>query len=162
MPDNRSKPISMHVIDGNKNRLTKEDIEKRQESEIQLGKKALRCPPYVKTDEIAHKMWRECIRDYKKSNANVTSSDVPAIAEYCITYSELLKLRNLNLYEEFKGKKISLSDFSTLDRMINNKSALLLKLSTPIYRNPGAKIKDIGAPPKKGKTPLEKSGFILK
>ncbi|MGG0756255.1 P27 family phage terminase small subunit [Brevibacillus laterosporus] len=93
------KPISLHIAEGNPNRLTKEQIRHRQESEIKLGKSELdklKPPSFVKNDVIAYAHWKQCLKEYKAAAAEkielLTSSDVGLLAMYCRTYSEYEKL----------------------------------------------------------------------
>lgn len=93
------KPIGLHLAEGNPNRLTKEEIRQRQESEIKLGKTELdklKPPEYVKSDTIAYKQWKDCLKEYKAAAQQgvelLTSSDVGLLAMYCKTYSEYERL----------------------------------------------------------------------
>lgn len=90
-----AKPVSLHIAEGNPNRLTKEQLRQRENSEIKLGKNdisKLRPPPFVKNDEVALKHWKYHIKEYKNAAEQgvdlLTSSDVGTLALYCKTYSE--------------------------------------------------------------------------
>lgn len=93
------KPIGLHLAEGNPNRLTKEEIRQRQESEIKLGKSELdklKPPDFVKNDTIAYKQWKDCLKEYKAAAAQgvdiLTTSDVGLLAMYCKTYGEYERL----------------------------------------------------------------------
>jgi phage terminase small subunit len=81
------KPISLHVAEGNPNRLTKEEMERRKNSEIKLGERKLRCPDYVKNDVEAYKKWKEIMKIYKDIDF-VSSGDIGLLGRYCKTFSE--------------------------------------------------------------------------
>lgn len=94
-----AKPIGLHLAEGNPNRLTREQIKQRKESEIRLGKSELdklRPPPFVKNDAVAFKCWKDCVKEYKSAAAEgielLSSSDVGMLAMYCKTYSEYERL----------------------------------------------------------------------
>jgi phage terminase small subunit len=81
------KPIELHLINGNKSGLSKEEIEMRREAEIRLGNDDLVAPDWVRSDVIALEKWNECVGLYR-GHEFVSSSDVGNIARYCRTYSE--------------------------------------------------------------------------
>ncbi|MUG24758.1 terminase [Paenibacillus macerans] len=94
-----AKPVSLHLAQGNPNRLTKEEIQQRKESEIKLGKTELdrmKPPSFVKNDTVAYSYWKQLIKEYKEAAKQgielLTSSDVSLLALYCRTYSEYEKL----------------------------------------------------------------------
>lgn len=94
-----AKPVALHVAEGNPNRLTKEQIASRQETEIKLGQNEiskLRPPMFIKNDEVALKHWKQHIKEYKSAAEQgvelLTSSDVGMLALYCKTYSEYERL----------------------------------------------------------------------
>ncbi|MGE7828909.1 P27 family phage terminase small subunit [Paenibacillus sp. NPDC093718] len=93
------KPIDLHLAAGNPNRLTKEQIRQRKESEIKLGKSELdklKPPEFVKIDTIAYSHWKQCMKEYKgaaEQDINLlSSSDVGVLAMYCKTYAEYERL----------------------------------------------------------------------
>lgn len=94
------KPIDLHLAAGNPNRLTKEQIRQRQESEIKLGKSELdklKPPEFVKNDTVAYSHWKQCMKEYKAAAEQdvdlLTSSDVGLLAMYCKTYAEYERLQ---------------------------------------------------------------------
>jgi len=96
MAGRNAKPVGLHVAEGNPNRLTKAEIQKRKDAEIKLGGARLKCPDYVKADPVALKKWRELVRDYTAAAAAgvdlVKSSDIGILARYCKTFSEYQEL----------------------------------------------------------------------
>lgn len=95
MPGRHSKPIGLHLAEGNPSHLTKEEIAARENAEVKLGKhelEKLKKPPFVSKDKIALKLWNELIKEYKtaaeKGIELLTSTDVGTLAMYCKTYSE--------------------------------------------------------------------------
>lgn len=108
-----AKPTSLHLAEGNPNRLTKDQIRHRQENEIKLGKSELdkiKPPSFVKNDVVAFAHWKQCLKEYKAAAEQnielLTSSDVGLLAMYCRTYSEYEKL--LNQYQ--KIEKIAINE----------------------------------------------------
>ncbi|MDH6674693.1 phage terminase small subunit [Paenibacillus sp. LBL] len=151
------KPIDLHLAAGNPNRLTKEQIRQRQESEIKLGKTELdklKPPEYVKSDTIAYKQWKDCLKEYKAASQQgvdlLTSSDVGLLAMYCKTYSEYEKLLKqyqrieniainediLNDYfekmegiEEFEGRaQLYLSQLASIEGILKIETAVNKKM----------------------------------
>ncbi|MGC6588037.1 terminase [Paenibacillus sp. Dod16] len=151
------KPIDLHLAAGNPNRLTKEQIRQRQESEIKLGKTELdklKPPEYVKSDTIAYKQWKDCLKEYKAASQQgldlLTSSDVGLLAMYCKTYSEYEKLLKqyqrieniainediLNDYfekmegiEEFEGRaQMYLSQLASIEGVLKIETAINKKM----------------------------------
>lgn len=151
------KPIDLHLAAGNPNRLTKEQIRQRQESEIKLGKTELdklKPPEYVKSDTIAYKQWKDCLKEYKAASQQgvdlLTSSDVGLLAMYCKTYSEYEKLLKqyqrieniainediLNDYfekmegiEEFEGRaQLYLSQLASIEGILKIETAINKKM----------------------------------
>lgn len=107
-----AKPVGLHIAEGNPNRLTKDQIAKRQQSEIKLGKtelEKLKPPAFVKNDTIAYTHWKQCMKEYKAAAEQkielLTSSDVGLLAMYCKTYSEYEKL--LNQYQKIERIQIN-------------------------------------------------------
>jgi len=96
MAGRNAKPVHLHIAEGNPNRLTKAEIKRRQESEIKLGGKRLKCPDYVKADPVALKKWRELVKEYTTAKSEgvdlVKSSDIGILARYCKTFSEYMNL----------------------------------------------------------------------
>lgn len=85
-----AKPIELLMVEGKKH-LTKEEIEERRNSEIRFGDRKLKCPNYVKNNEIAYKKWKEINKLFKDFDF-VSAGDSELIAKYCITFSGYLKL----------------------------------------------------------------------
>lgn len=122
------KPISLHIAEGNPNRLTKAEIQARKDNEIKLGKSdldKLKPPSFVKNDVIAYSHWKQCLKDYKAAAEQnielLTSSDVGLLAMYCRTYSEYEKL--LNQYQKLEKIAINLDVFEEYFEGIYEKAA---------------------------------------
>ncbi|MET3937196.1 phage terminase small subunit [Paenibacillus sp. PvP094] len=109
-----AKPVGLHIAEGNPNRLTKAQLQARQEGEVKLGKtelEKLKPPVFVKDDTVAFSHWKQCMKDYKAAAAEgvnlLSSSDVGLLGMYCRTYSEYEKL--LKQYQ--KIERISIEDY---------------------------------------------------
>ena len=124
-----AKPTSLHLAEGNPNRLTKEQIRQRQENEIKLGKSELdklKPPSFVKNDVVAFSHWKQCLKEYKAAAEQnielLTSSDVGLLAMYCRTYSEYEKL--LNQYQKLEKIAINQDVFEEYFEGIYEKAAV--------------------------------------
>jgi len=94
-----AKPVALHVAQGNPNRLTKAEIEARQNSEIKLGKTELdklKPPVFVRNDVIAYRYWKQHLKEYKEAAEQgievLGKSDVGMLAMYCKTYADYERL----------------------------------------------------------------------
>lgn len=167
MPGRNAKPIGLHIAEGNPNRLTKAQIEKRKQAEIKLGNNKLVCPIYIKNNVNAYAKWKEIIKIYKGIDF-VSSSDTGLLARYCMTHSEyydLLERRKcinsinedsggvedyIESSEEFDRKiKNQLNDMVStnailqIETSINKKMDMLIKMEDRLFLNPLAKVKNI-------------------
>jgi phage terminase small subunit len=95
MGGRNAKSASLHIAEGNPNRLTKEELKHRQESEVKLGAndlKKMKKPSFITRDKVANKLWGDLIKEYKSAAEQgvelLTSSDIGTLALYCKTFSE--------------------------------------------------------------------------
>lgn len=162
-----AKPISLHMQNGNKRHLTKAEIEHRQKSEVRLGDKKMKCPDFVKNDVAAYKKWKELIKLYEDVEF-VSSGDIGMLARYCMTHSQYLKLierlkrvKDIAQYpddvenyilstDEFNARiKRQLMDMVSTDgvlrieKAVNQKLDILIKMEDRLFLNPVAKVKNI-------------------
>jgi phage terminase small subunit len=126
MPGRHAKPISLHILEGNKSHKTKEEIEQRQSSEIRIGTSELKTPVSVKKNPIARKKWNELVTLFDGIEF-VSSSDIGALAQLCLAYSELDSLINdLNIISnmpEFSLKE----EFEIASELENNLGSMAAK-----------------------------------
>lgn len=69
MVGRHAKPVALHLA-GNPNRLTKEEIKRRHESEVKLGEQdlsKLKKPSFISKDKVANKLWNDLIKEYKSA-----------------------------------------------------------------------------------------------
>jgi phage terminase small subunit len=169
MPGRYAKPIRLHVIEGNPNRLTKAEISSRLESEIKIGDPEIPEPMTVKRNRCAHEKWLEIVDIFKSTGADfVSSADISILEMYCVTwseYQELLKVRK-ELKKQMREKDTdilkgsALSNKLNLENNINKKLDMLIKMQDRIYLNPLSRVRNIGrakAPPEEN--PLQAAGF---
>lgn len=179
-----AQPLEVLQAKGKKH-LTKAEIEARKAAEVKLGKNdlsKLKAPVYVQNNIVAYEKWKGLIKEYKEAAKQsieiLTTTDVEALAKYCITYSEYLALidrRNrvddidfvaINHGKEsgkIRGaKRKSFNEVYRIDYVlkletaINKKHDLLIKLEDRLFLNPLAKIKNVPKPAKeKPKNPME-------
>jgi phage terminase small subunit len=183
-----AKPISLHLLEGNPNRLTKAQIEARKEAEIHLGDSRLRAPQFVKKDIVAYSKWKECVKIFEDVEL-VTSADVGHLARYCKTFSEYLNLLShrdqiqgmepfdddqesliLDEFEEKKGARwakktwqkinylMSLGGLLSIDKAINAKLAALNAMEDRLFLHPLARVKNV---PKKEKKAPEDPNAVM-
>ena len=162
-----AKPIDLHVVQGNPNRLTKTAIAGRKKSEIKIGKSKFICPEFVLKDPKALEKWQELMELYKDVDF-VSSGDTGHIARYCKTFSEYLKLLDrmnrikdisedsddienyINDSDEFDNrvKKQLMDMISTafalqLETAVNKKQDMLIKMEDRMFLNPLAKVRNV-------------------
>jgi P27 family predicted phage terminase small subunit len=101
----KTKPIALHLLEGNKNRLTKAEINKRLEGEIKPNTDNIKKPDWL--DESASKEWERVVDELVELGL-MTNVDVSALAIYCDTYSKYVqateKLNQGELVVEFTNK----------------------------------------------------------
>lgn len=166
-----AQPIELLMAKGKKH-LTKAEIEERKNNEIKVGTNKLICPSYVKNDSIAYKKWKEIIKIYKDIDF-VSSGDVGLLSRYCMTFSEyedlLKKRKKINVleydFEEIEMTKEVLSEelsirqlnnlikkinfvtstdgIISIDREIDKKSDMLIKMEDRLFLNPLSKVKNV-------------------
>ena len=85
----KAKSIGLHVVEGNKSNLTKEEIEKRKKAEKKLTPNAddIKRPKWLKHDKIAQREWRKIVPELKRLGL-LTNIDTTALAMYCEAVSE--------------------------------------------------------------------------
>lgn len=147
-----AKPVQLHLLNGNKRHLTKDEIAARQKQEARLrsGNKTFKPSPQVKKDMTALAMFKKLQRLYRKIEY-VEGLDENIINRYCLLHSEYVKLRDMrqemtDRYTELEAleERLMLSEHITeLDRRIDKKMDLLLKLEDRLFLNPTARIKNV-------------------
>lgn len=176
MAGRHAKPIQLHMQNGNKRHLTKAEIDHRQKTEIRLGDKKMKCPDFVKNDVQAYKKWKELIKLYADIEF-VSSGDVGMLARYCVTFSQYLKLlerlkRVKEIAEEpdeVEGLVLSMDELTArvqhqlldmvstdgvlrIEKAVNQKLDILLKMEDRLFLNPVAKVKNIPKQEAKGES----------
>lgn len=160
-----AKPIQLHVIEGNPNRLTKNQIEQRVKSEIRFGDQQFKMPVIVKKNKHAKRKWIEIIDLYTTYKIDfVSTSDVTILERYCLTYSEYMELQEVRAEVVSKGwdkvKTYHALKELGLENNINKKMDILTKLEDRLILNPLSKIKTVPTKSKiEEQTELEKAGF---
>ncbi|PFV26776.1 phage terminase small subunit P27 family, partial [Bacillus cereus] len=75
----KAKPIHLHLLEGNTNRLTKDEIEQRLKAEKQLQAKKDKVKPPTWLDSIAKKEFRRIAGELLELDV-ITNIDVNALA----------------------------------------------------------------------------------
>lgn len=163
-----AKPVQLHLLNGNKRHLTKEEIaaRQRQEAKTRSGIKIYKPSSQVENDPVAHAMFKKLKKLYK-SIEFVEGLDENIINRYCLLHSEYVQIRDVRQglsakYEELDAieEKLRLSEhLSELDKRLDKKMDLLLKLEDRLFLNPTARVKNVPKkePPKVD--PLANKGF---
>ncbi len=86
----KAKPIQLHLLEGNKNRLTKKQIEQRLEVEQRLKPKTDKVKPPSWLDSTAKKEFKRIAAELMELEL-LTNIDVNALAAYCDAYSDYIK-----------------------------------------------------------------------
>ncbi|ELK38932.1 phage terminase small subunit, partial [Brevibacillus agri BAB-2500] len=86
----RAKPVGLHLIQGNQSRLTKNEIEQRQEAEERLKPKKNRVKPPSWLDKVAKMEFNRLAKELAELDL-VTNIDVNALATYCDAYSDYVQ-----------------------------------------------------------------------
>lgn len=152
MPGRHAKPVQLHLLQGNPSRLTKAEINRRQESEIRFGSQDFRTTARVRRDKIALVKWKEIVKLYRDYGVEfVSTSDAAIIERYCLTYSEYMKLIDVRAkIEDVAGRKgadvvntyKAQSDLG-IDNAINKKSDMLTKIEDRLFLNPLSKLRNV-------------------
>jgi P27 family predicted phage terminase small subunit len=79
-------PIELQLINGNKNRLTKREIEARRSAEQRLKPKADRLRPPSWLSPLAKREFRRIVKEMEGLDV-LTNIDVDALALYCDAYA---------------------------------------------------------------------------
>lgn len=90
MMGRNAKPIHLHLLEGNKNRLTKKQIEQRLEAEQRLKPKSDKIKPPTWLDATAKKEFKRIASELMELDL-LTNIDVNALAAYCDAYSDYVK-----------------------------------------------------------------------
>jgi len=131
-----------------KKHLTKKEIKLREDSEIKLGSKEIKCPAYVRNNITALAKWKECLAIYETSPDILTSADVGHLARYCKAHAEYIDLLNhrdeishidsLTLREEQKaggklekqnGEKETIALFKKIDYILSTAGILQIDMA---------------------------------
>lgn len=86
----RAKPIGLHVVGGNQSRLTKREIEERQEAEEKLTPNSDKVKPPTWLNKVAKKEFKRLAEELMKLKL-LTNVDVHALAAYCDAYSDYVE-----------------------------------------------------------------------
>jgi phage terminase small subunit len=147
-----AKPIQLHVLNGNKRHLTKEEIDARQKQEQKLrsSKKDYKANAQVKDDPVALAMFKKLAKLYK-SIEYVEGLDENVINRYCLLHSEYLSLRTMRqqLLDVLNEMVDPLQRFQVMDkitecdRRLDKKYDLLVKLEDRLFLNPTSRVKNV-------------------
>jgi phage terminase small subunit len=155
MRGRKPKPLGLLKFEG-KTHLTKQQIKEREAAEIKIGDDVFKAPDYVRADAVALAKWNELLVLYRDAPTKelVTSSDIDAIAQYCVTFSE----QKYMIEQRAKAKTAKTKNKYNTPLLKNRE--MLIKLQNLLYLNPIAKIRNMGKKkPAEEADPLKNAGF---
>ena len=84
------KPIHLQLLEGNPNRLTKSEIDRRVEAEesLQFNSDKIKPPTWLNME--AKKVFKQVVKEFENSNLLV-NIDIYAIALFCDAYSSYIE-----------------------------------------------------------------------
>jgi len=162
-----AKPVELHLLNGNKRHLTKEEIaaRRKQEAKLNSGVKRYKPSDQVKVDAVALAMFKRLQRLYK-SIEFIEGLDENIINRYCLLHSEWAGLRDMrnDLAAQYikaeADEKMAMSEMMLeLDKRIDKKADLMLKLEDRLFLNPVARVKNVPKKEKEQANPLADKGF---
>lgn len=86
----RAVPIDLQIIQGNKNRLTKEEIEERKNAEKRLKASNDKVKPPTWLDNFGKREFRKIVKEMEELDL-LTNLDVHALSLYCDAYSQYVE-----------------------------------------------------------------------
>ncbi|WP_371017394.1 phage terminase small subunit P27 family [Pseudalkalibacillus sp. JSM 102089] len=88
-----AKPVQLHLLEGNPNRISKEKLDKRKEAEESMTFKSdnLKAPTWL--DKEAKKIFNKLIKEFIAAGILV-NVDVHGLALYCDAYSDYIRYTN--------------------------------------------------------------------
>ena len=100
-------PVSVQVAKGNPNRLTKAEIEARQQAEEQFKPNTDNINPPAWLDLVAKKEWNRIAKELEELNI-LTNVDIAALGMYCDAYSKYQlateKINKEGMFIEYTNK----------------------------------------------------------
>jgi len=85
----KAMPIALHLIDGNKNRLTKAEIEARKSAEERLRPKDDKVKPPSWLSKEAKKVFKQIAKELEHTKL-ITNVDIHALALWCDAYVDYI------------------------------------------------------------------------
>lgn len=152
-----AKPIDLHLANGNRRHLTKEEIvsRKEQEGKLKSGVKTFKASNQVMQDPAALNMFKKLKKLYKNIEY-VEGLDENIINRYCLLCSQeeqtldYIALLNdeLDNAKEFEERLEIYGKIEKANSILSKIRDMLLKLEDRLLLNPTARIKNV---PKKEK-----------
>lgn len=118
MAGRKAKPISVHLAEGNKANLTKEEIRKRQEAEEALRPATDKIERPAWLDPLARKTWDALVQELMVLDL-ITNVDVYSLAIACDAYSNYVKAAK-DIRKE--GQKINYTNAAGATNKVANPS----------------------------------------
>jgi phage terminase small subunit len=148
-----SKPTQLIKLEGKSHR-TKAELDYREKMEKSLYSGFdFKESPAVKSDPIAHKEFLR-LKKLFKNIEYIDGLDEQIINRYCMMVSEVENLQKLY------SKSEEIETIISLDKQINKKRDMLLKLEDRLFLNPTSRIKSIPKTPEEEKKGSAMAEFL--
>lgn len=167
-----SKPVDLILLEGNKDRRTKAELEYRKKAEEALYTgENFKEEKFVKENPIAHKEFLRLRRLYSKISF-VDALDQQMINRYCLEVANLSNLQKL--YEKLESKIDDCEQLETKDIVqlyksitgvlsnMHKSKELLLKYEDRLFLNPTSRIRSIPKKPPEEEKPSGMAAFMNK
>lgn len=124
-------PIDLLLIQGNKNRLTKQEIEARREAEQNLKPRSDRIKPPIWLTPLAKKEFKRLAAELNEIGL-MTNVDINQLAVYCRAYAKFVELQE-GTFDPETGLKFT--DEKTLDTLYKQLKSMAIEFGfTPSSR----------------------------
>ncbi|MDQ0414224.1 phage terminase small subunit P27 family [Mesobacillus stamsii] len=136
-------PIELLLINGNKNKLTKKEIDARKEAEQKLKPRSDRVKPPTWLSPLAKKEFKRLAAELNEVGL-ITNVDVNQLAVYCRAYGKYVELQE-GIYDPEIDQEIV--DEKTLDTLYKQLKSMAIEFGfTPSSRAKLAMPKEEGKP----------------
>lgn len=180
-----TKPVELHLVEGNQSHKTDEELSRRQGNELPLGNPKIRATKRLRANPVAIKEFRRIVRMYRQSEVGfMTDADVKLLERRCLTHADYEQVRNMRdelqtraAVKTAKARKATktkpavpatkamsfeavLQATNKIDTMLNRLSESLQRMDRELLLTPMARISGVHRDAKKAKDdPLARSMF---
>lgn len=155
MAGRRAKPIELLLVNGNKNKLTKEEIEARRKAEAKIKPNNNQVKPPSWLDPVAKKEFRKLSNELLQTEL-ITNVDVNQLAMYCSALSRFIELqKGEEIEDELTGDVKVIYDEKKIDILFKQLKAMAAEFGF----TPGSRAKIAMPKPEEKKKTEEEEKF---